>query len=256
MNDAVERAAQYLAELRRGRRAGPRLPEDCRPRDLESALAVQSRVGQLLGGSIGGWKCSAPTGDRIIAAPIYASDIHNGPRCPVEATGATASIEPEIAYVLARDLPSRKAPYTEQEVRAAIGEARLVLELIQSRYTDSKAAEFLEKLADSLSNLGLYLGPVIPGGVTPEMGAFPISMQAKGASFFKREGKHPDGHPFAALYWLVNFLSKRGQGLKAGDVITTGSYAGVVEAPVGEPLRIMFGDIGVIEVELVAGAGR
>ena len=77
MREAAERAAQYLAELRRERRAGPRLPEDCRPRDVESALAVQSRVGQLLGGSIGGWKCSAPSGERIMAAPIYAADIEN-----------------------------------------------------------------------------------------------------------------------------------------------------------------------------------
>jgi len=252
MNEAVERAAHYLAELRRGRRAGPRLPENCRPRDVNSALAIQSRVGQLLGGSIGGWKCSAPSGEKIMAAPIYAADLHSGARCPVSATGTTASIEPEIAYVMARDLPPRDQPYSESEVRAAIGEARLVLELIGSRYSDSKAAEFFEKLADSLSNLGLYLGPVISGGVTPGMGTFPISMEAQGAAFFKGQGKHPDGHPFVALFWLVNFLSARGQGLKAGEVITTGSYAGVVEAPVNQPLRIAFGDIGVIEVQLVA----
>jgi 2-keto-4-pentenoate hydratase len=57
-----------------------------------------------------------------------------------------------------------------------------------------------------------------------------------------------------ALHWLANFLPGRGQGLKSGEVITTGSYAGVVEAPVGEPLRIVFGNmgnIGVIELQLV-----
>src|SRR4051794_12211902 len=195
MTEAVERAAQYLADLRRGRRAGPRLPEDCRPRDAESALAVQFRVGQLLGGSIGGWKCSASSGERVIAAPIYVSDIHTGPRCPVSTTGPTASIEPEIAFVMARDLPPREQPYSESEVRAAIGEARLVLELIASRYNDPKEAEFFEKLADSLSNLGLYLGPVIPGGDSPAMGRFPISMEAGGKPFFTGEGKHPDGNP-------------------------------------------------------------
>jgi 2-keto-4-pentenoate hydratase len=251
MNEAVERAAQYLAELRRGRRTGPRLPEDCRPRNAESALALQSRVGQLLGGSVGGWKCSAPSGDRIVAAPIYAADIHTGSRCPVATASPAASIEPEIAYVLAHDLPPREAPYTESEVRASIGEARLVLELIGSRYTHPKEADFFEKLADSLSNVGLYVGPVIAGGVTPEMGTLPISMEARGRVFFTEQGKHPDGHPFVPLHWLVNFLSRRGQRLKAGEVVTTGSYAGVVEAPVGEPLRIVFGNIGIIEVELV-----
>ena len=30
-------------------------------------------------------------------------------------------------------------------------------------------------------------------------------------------------------------LNARGQGLKAGEVVTTGSYAGIVDAPVGVP---------------------
>src|SRR5687767_612612 len=248
MNEADERAAQYLATARRSRQAGPRLPEDRRPRSLESVLAIQSRIGELLGETIGGWKCSAPSGSKILAAPLYASHIYTGPRCPV----LSGSIEPEIAFVLARDLPARDRPYTDAEVEGAIGEARLVLELIASRYAQPKEAEFLEKLADHASNQGLYLGPAIPGGVTPEMGSFPISIEAHGESIFTVEGKHPDGHPLVPLRWLANFLAGRGKGLAAGMVITTGSYAGVIDVPVGEPLRIVFGEIGVIEVELQA----
>jgi len=51
----------------------------------------------------------------------------------------------------------------------------------------------------------------------------------------------------------VQFLNAKDQGLKAGEIITTGSYAGIVEVPVGVPLRVQLGDLGVIEVELITG---
>jgi 2-keto-4-pentenoate hydratase len=246
MNQAQEQASQYLVNARRTGTAVARMPEAMRPADIDTALAIQSRVGELLGATIGGWKCSAPNGDRIVVAPIWSSDIHTGFRCPA----LSGSIEPEIAFVLGRDLPPRTEPYTEDDVKAAIGEARMVLELIGSRFAQPKEAGFLEKLADSASNQGLFLGPAIPGGITPEMGHFPISVESRGKTIFEVEGKHPDGHPLIPLFWLANFLSRSAQGLKAGQVVTTGSYCGVIEVPLGDPLRIVFGAIGAMDVQL------
>jgi 2-keto-4-pentenoate hydratase len=246
MIEAQEQAAQYLVNARRSGQPGPLMPQTMRPTDFDGALAIQTRVGELLEESIGGWKCSAPSPGKLMIAPIWKSYIHSGPRCPA----LSGSIEPEIAFVMARDLPSREIPYTQAEVTAAIGETRLVLELIGSRYAEPKDAGFLEKLADSLANQGLYLGPVVPGGATPEMAHFPISIESRGKTIFEVEGKHPDGHPYVPLVWLANFLSSRGQGLKAGEVVTTGSYAGVIEVPVGDALRVVFGDFGAIDVQL------
>src|SRR5262245_45749723 len=168
-----------------------------------------------------------------MVAPVWRSCIHRGPKCPA----LSGSIEPEIAFVIGKDLPPRRQPYSEAEVRSAIGETRLVLELIGSRYQQPKDASFLEKLADSASNQGLYLGPAVPGGPTPGMSHFPISIESRGKNIFELEGKHPDGHPLTPLVWLANFLPARGQHLRAGEVVTTGSYAGVIEVPMGDPLR-------------------
>jgi len=245
MNQALEQAAQYLVTARRNG-AAPRLAEENRPLDLDSALAIQSRVGELLGESIGGWKCSAPSGDRIVVAPIWRSFIHSGPKCPA----LSGSIEPEIAFVMAQDLPPRDRPYSEEEVRAAIGETRLVLELIGSRFQQPKEASFLEKLADSASNQGLYLGPVVEGGPTHGMSQFPIVIESRGKNIFEVEGKHPDEHPFVPLLWLANFLPSKGRHLRTGEVVTTGSYAGVIEVPTGDQLRVVFGNFGAIDVLL------
>lgn len=241
-----EQAAQYLVSARRNGPA-PRFPEELRPVDLDSALAIQARIGELLGETVGGWKCSVPAGERTVVAPLWKSTIHSGPKCPA----LSGSIEPEIAFVLAQDLPSRAEPYSEAEVRAAIGETRLVLELIASRFQQPKETTMLERLADSFANQALYLGPVVAGGPTPEMSHFPISIESRGKNVFEVEGKHPDGHPLAPLVWLANFLSSRNQGLRAGEVVTTGSYAGVIEVPVNDPLRVVFNGFGSIDVLLV-----
>jgi 2-keto-4-pentenoate hydratase len=97
----------------------------------------------------------------VLVAPIFAPTIVRASPCPVLATGATVRIEPEIAFVMARDLPPRASPYTQSEIRDAIGETRLVLEILGSRYSDADSATFPEMLADGLANQGLFVGPVL-----------------------------------------------------------------------------------------------
>jgi 2-keto-4-pentenoate hydratase len=67
------------------------------------------------------------------------------------------------------------------------------------------------------------------------------------------EARHPDGHPLRPLAWLANTLPQipgGERGLIAGDVVTTGSYAGVLDVPAAVPLTFVFGELGRIDVEL------
>ena len=241
-----EMAAQHLVAARRARKPGERLPENCRPETVDDALAIQRRVGELLNETVGGWKCSLPKADRHIVAPIFASTIYTQSPCEVLHDGPAVEIEPEIAFILGRDLPVREKSYTEEEVRNAIRETRLVLELMGCRYAETSSLTSLELLADSFKNQGLFLGPVLPDGLNRQLESFPVRIDGGSAYSLDREGKHPDGHPLRPLYWLANFL--RGKELCAGQVITTGSYAGIIKVPVGVPLTITFGDLGKIHV--------
>lgn len=250
-----ESAAQFLAAARRARRAGPRLADADRPVDLESALAIQQRIRELLGQETGGWKCSVPSDARpILAAPIFASTIVRASPCTVVASGPTVKIEPEVAFVMGRDLPRRAQPYSEAEIRDAIAETRLVLELIGSRYTDPGAATWPELMADSVQNQGLYVGPAIRGRPDSALQAIRITISGPHGTLLAHEGRHGDGHPLRPLYWLANFLAARNEGLCAGHIVTTGSYAGAIDVPLGQPLTVAFGDIGAIDIELVRTA--
>ncbi len=247
-----EAAAQFLVAARKSGRPGARLPEDVRPTDFESAFAIQRRVGNLLGQTIGGWKCAVPTRTgQINAARILAPAIVRTSPCAIVATGAMGKIEPEVAFVMGRDLLRRDTRYSEAEVRAAIAETRLVLELIGTRYADPAAASWHEMMADSMQNQGLFVGPLVPGGLDAALEAFPITVTVAGDDPATHDGRHGDGHPLRPLYWLANFLAARGEGLRAGHIVTTGSYAGAIEVPLGRPLTVTYGVLGVISLELV-----
>jgi 2-keto-4-pentenoate hydratase len=247
---AIDTAARFLVAARQARQPGERIPEACRPADVDTALAIQKRVTELLGLPIGGWKCSVPTSPRPVPmAPIYAPTIFASSPCPILPIRSKARIEPEIAFVMARDLPRRATPYSEAEVRAAIRAPHLVLELIGPRYSDPATASFSEQLADAIANHGLFVGPTVPNALDHPLDVIPIAIDAAGESLHAVQGKHPDGHPLKPLVWLANYLAQRGEGLTAGQIVTTGSYCGVVDVPLDTPLSIRYGELGALSVK-------
>jgi hypothetical protein len=145
---------------------------------------------------------------------------------------------------------------SEADVRAAIGEARLVLELMGARYADPAAVTFPELLADSIANQGLFAGPVLSNPYGLSLDSFAIVIDGADGTLITREGRHPDGHPLRPLYWLANFLAAGGYGegvsLKAGQIVTTGSYCGVVDVPLETALVVRYGDLGTLDVQFSA----
>jgi 2-keto-4-pentenoate hydratase len=249
---AIGAAAHHLAAARTAGRPAERLASEFRPADASDAIAIQQRVAKILHAPIGGWKCSLPAAGKTIVAPIFADLIHRHSPAAVYPVDAAAAIEPEIACVLARDLPARATPYTEDEVRAAVGEVRLVLELIGCRYADPANLPFVEMLADNGNNQGLYLGPVVADAWQQSLAALPLTITSSAGPMLSREGRHPDGDPLRPLVWLANELGSARwgrRGLAAGQVVTTGSYAGVLSVPLDTALAVRFGDLGTIDVE-------
>jgi 2-keto-4-pentenoate hydratase len=248
----VEGAARELVSARLARRRLARLPTTYPPYDFEAALRTQRVVGALLQERIAGWKCALPSSGKMIVAPIYGSVIADGSRWRLPVAGHKARLEPEVALVLERDLPPRTRPYEAAEVREAVGSVRLALELLDCRYADPEQVSFTELLADGLFNAGLFLGPEVSGGLARQLGQIAITLEVDGTSAQRLDGSHPDGDPVPPLLWLANMLRERGEGLERGQVVITGSYAGVLEVPSSARLRIGFGELGSIAIQLSA----
>jgi 2-keto-4-pentenoate hydratase len=157
-------------------------------------------------------------------------------------------VEPELAFILARDLPARDATYSAAEVDAAIAETRLALELIGSRYSDPASVSFEEHLADGLLHQGLFVGMAVDGQTARKAVTMPIRVTLQSGQETSLDGRHPNADPRAALHWLAEFLRSKGTGLQAGQAVITGSYAGSVDLPAGREATIRYGDIGALTV--------
>lgn len=252
LSDRAHAAAAILAQRRRQGLQGPRLPDSLRPGTLQEAMAIQLAVTPLMGDEVGGWKCGTPGPDKLVVAPIYASTIHRQtegqPCCPVWSSEGKVRVEPELAFVIGRDLPARALPYAPDEIDEAISATHLALELIDSRYDDPAVLSFADKLADGLVNQGLWIGPEVDGDAASLVRVMSIGVKVNGVAEPVRAGQHPDPLPRLPLYWLVEYLRDQGVGLRAGQCVITGSYAGTFPLPVGPQVRVSFGDLGDVNV--------
>jgi 2-oxopent-4-enoate/cis-2-oxohex-4-enoate hydratase len=59
------------------------------------------------------------------------------------------------------------------------------------------------------------------------------------------------GSPVNAVAWLANTLGRLGIGLKAGEVILSGSLGAMVPVKAGDNLRVTIGGIGGCSVRFV-----
>ena len=252
-------AARILVERRMSGTQGERLPEACRPQDLEQALAIQTAVSErwceLMDDSIGGWKCLLPPENKLVVGPIYTRTIDAVPPVSLWAKPGAANIariEPELAFFFGKDLPARAEPYAPAEVDAAIARTHMALELINGRYSDPASCEFPEMLADGLVNQGLFIGPVVDSANAAAASSFTITFTCANGEVIERQGQHPNTHPRAPLYWLAEFLRSRGQGIVAGQAVITGSFAGVIEVPMNTEIRIDYAGLGSMQVSFTA----
>ena len=59
------------------------------------------------------------------------------------------------------------------------------------------------------------------------------------------------GDPKTALVWIANELSSVGEGLRAGDIVTTGTVVTPVKVEPGDEVRCDFGVLGTVSVRIV-----
>lgn len=264
----IQAATNILFERRLNNKLTGRLDCCLRPGTADQALAIQqaliTRMNDTADNSavntVGGWKCALPIEDNNVVdlpvvAPIFSSTISDHSPCSVRLDDGVCKIEPEIAFRFKQDLPSRSQAYTEQEIIAALSGAHLALELIQNRYNASEEVTYLEHLADCLFNQGLFIGPEITldQAFSASEIEFTLTTSSESskhdpATCKKLAGKHPNKYPQLPLFWLVNFLSAQGIDIKAGQLVITSSYAGVIEVLPDREFSLQYGELGSISL--------
>jgi 2-keto-4-pentenoate hydratase len=251
MSERLQRAAQYLAGLRQ---SGPRprsLPNELAPRDEAEAYQLQQQVAIALGATCGGWKVAMSGLNAGSYAPVYALDIHPTGATVRSAIREQLGVEPEVAFRLKRALPSGRQ-YSRDEVIDAIGAAYAAIEIVISRFQVHETAAPLDRLADNISNGGLVLSAALERWQQLDFQTLPLTMTLtpKGGepSVHRSHGGHPQGDPLLPMTWIVNERAARGLGMQAGDVVTTGSFAGLHYLARDGRVRVEFEGLGAVEL--------
>jgi 2-keto-4-pentenoate hydratase len=247
---AVDKAAALLVKANRTRALAA--TGDAALRSEEDAYAVQAQVFAALwpGARPAAWKAGGPS-DRVepTAAPIPAERLLRSPASVVGANMTMLGVEAEVAFRLAKDLPPRARPYSARTVMAAVGEVLVAIELCDTRLANWKKTSGLWKLADFQNNHALVAGSGTADWQKIDFLKQEVEFRI-GARTARAKGAHSFGNPARLLPWLVAHCAKRGFGLHAGDVITTGAWTGLELAKIGDEVTARFPGIGEATVRI------
>jgi len=231
------------------------LPEHCRPSDRAEGYAIQERLARVSGRRVIGWK---------IAATSLAGQAHihvDGPLAGrlldgrVLEGGATVSLEgnsmrvaeAEFAFRFRKSLGRREQPYSADEVIDAVESLHPAIEVPDSRFEDYKIVGAPQLIADNACACWFLLGPA--AGLDwrdYDLVQHQVVAYRNGELQGRGSGAGVLGDPRNALVWIANELSRFGNGLLAGEVVTTGTITTPVPIRPGDRVRIDFGDFGAI----------
>ena len=111
MPNPTQQAATILVARRIDGSQGDRLPDTCRPQDIDAAIAIQNAVSEqwceTMDDSTGAWKCGLPSPDKIVVGPIYTRTIDSVAPVALWPKNDRARVEPELAFFFGSDLPVR-----------------------------------------------------------------------------------------------------------------------------------------------------
>ena len=212
----------------------------------EEAYRVQDAVFADLwpGAHAAAWKAGGPS-DKVepTAAPIPAENVLRSPASIKGGAMRMIGVEAEVAFRMAKDLPPRSRAYSEKSVAAAVGEVIVAIELCDTRLADWKETSGLWKLADFQNNAALVAGSGTKDWQKIDFLKQEVEFRI-GARVARAKGAHSFGNPFRLLPWLVKHCARRGLGLHAGDVVTTGAWTGLEIAQPGDEVVAVFPGIG------------
>jgi 2-keto-4-pentenoate hydratase len=237
------------------------LPEACRPMTAAQGYAAQAQLPEVSGREVLGWKIAAtsangqahinvggPLAGRLLSGQVFES----GTTVP-SAGNRMRVAEPEFAFAMAQDLPPQTAPYTQQQVMAAVASLHPALEVPDSRLEPFTAAGEAQLLADNACARHFVLGPAAPDVWRDlDLSNYPVHARVEHENRLKytREGTGGNvlGDPRIALTWLANQLSSLGITLKKGQVVTTGTCMVPLELQPGDSASADFGPLGRVEM--------
>ncbi|MDA9639573.1 2-oxo-hepta-3-ene-1,7-dioic acid hydratase [SAR116 cluster bacterium] len=231
--------------------------------NMDDAYAIQAAFVErklATGGAIHGWKIGLTSKAMQYALNIDIPDsgilfedmfFEHGGSVPA-GRFIEPRIEAEIAFIMAHDLSGEDV--TPADVIAATEAVAPALEILDTRIfrldpETGSARTVLDTISDNAANAGIVMGDL-----RHPVNAFDLCWV--GAIVSRNDEVEETGlgagvlnDPVLSMAWLVHRLAKYGSGLRAGDVVLSGSFIRPIEARHDDRFVADYGPFGTVRID-------
>jgi 2-keto-4-pentenoate hydratase len=228
------------------------------PLTLEAGYRVQDQLREALaarGERVIGWKAGLtgrvaqetlkirhPVSAFILADGVYAT----GDAVPLSRF-AELVVEAEIAFVMKRDLAGPGV--TPTAALLAVEGALPALELPELRWDGTPTGGDL--VADGVAGNALVLGQPLTPVLGFDLALEGVVYEMNGQIMATNTAAEVLGNPLNSLAWLANNLGERGLGLRAGDLVMSGSISALLRPKAGDVVTARFTRLGSVSARFV-----
>ena len=232
-SQTIIQAATLIADARLSGMMLESVPDDFLPSTPNEAFALLLAVNERLQLDIGGYKVGATSPSALSRTNSLGPMLGTIPRHLIKPSPAVFAradfvcpvVEFEIAFQMARPLPTRAATYSMEEVLDSTRSALVTIEIADPHIKKPFSQPIEALYADNGAAGGCVIGPDIPGWRDRELGHIEVVARANNSTTVR--SVEPDQRPDAlwVLHWTANACMKSGPGLQTGDYVSTGAIA-------------------------------
>lgn len=249
---------EHLLAGRLGRGPASPLRESTPDLTLERAYGLQRDLEQALigrGEHVIGWKVGFTTAalqerhgvtEPVLGFLLGSGVFGSGDAVPV-ARFVAPGVEVEVAFLLKADLAGPGV--TAASALLAVEGALPSFELIDFRLSGTPRG--VDVIADGVYTNAIVLGrPLTPlAGI--DLALEGVVFEQDGQIVATQTAAEVLGNPLVSLAWAANTLGRMGRGLRAGDIVLTGSISKVLRPVAGQSARASFTRLGSVSCRFV-----
>jgi 2-keto-4-pentenoate hydratase len=224
---------------------------------ISQAYDIQDRYVELLRSSHGdaiGYKVGLTSEamqtfcgiDHPIAGVVLTGRMHNSAATANRSDFGRLGLEFEIAVRVKADIPATAD--TPAAVQPYVDGVCAAIELVDDRSADYTSLDVLSVVADNSWNGGVVLSEFAT--TWPALDAILGKATKDGSPIGEGHGRDILGHPFNSVAWLNSHLSTRGNGLRKGQIVMTGSVIKTVFPTEAAAYRFALDGLGFVEVHV------
>ncbi|UXN58199.1 2-keto-4-pentenoate hydratase [Phyllobacterium zundukense] len=209
------------------------------------SIAIETYSSDLDGFALAGTSESSQV-SLALAQPIFApiaSNAHFGDGHRLSLAQGVLGAQCEFAFIIARPYPAHHEPITRATAAECILGCQSAIGILGRRSHHGGLNHFAA-VADFGLHVATICGTLDQNANLNELDAVEVSARLDGNVVASATGSSIMGHPLEAVVWLAQELSRHGNQLSTGDIVTSGSCTPIVQVLPGQHMIADFGYLG------------